>query len=166
LSGLAASTSYTLNYAKNGVAIAPVTRTSSTTGTIVISSLTAGTYTNINVTLNGCVSNTIGSITLTAPCAGALITSQRNTLNINESVRIYPNPFTNRFRISYLLEDNSENINLSIFNATGALLKEYKNIKSDELIDGDALPNGSLIMHIETQKSKRTFIYKLIKSLN
>ena len=166
LSGLAASTSYTLNYAKNGVAIAPVTRTSSTTGTIVISSLTAGTYTNINVTLNGCVSNTISSITLTAPCAGALITSQRNTLNINESVRIYPNPFTNRFRISYLLEDNSENINLSIFNATGALLKEYKNIKSDELIDGDALPNGSLIMHIETQKSKRTFIYKLIKSLN
>jgi hypothetical protein len=166
LSGLAASTSYTLNYAKNGVAITPVARTSSTTGTIVISSLTAGTYTNINVTLNGCVSNTIGSITLTAPCAGALITSQRNTLNINESVRIYPNPFTHRFRISYLLEDNSENINLSIFNATGALLKEYKNIKSDELIDGDGLPNGSLIMHIETQKSKRTFIYKLIKSLN
>jgi hypothetical protein len=69
LHGLAknGTTSYTLRYSKNGVAVAPVSRTSSTAGTIVIGSLTAGSYTNINVELNGCKSNTLGPIPLSNP---------------------------------------------------------------------------------------------------
>jgi hypothetical protein len=67
LNGLAASTTYTLAYSKNGVAVAPASRTSTTVGSIVISNLTAGVYENIIVTLNGCSSNTLGPITLSDP---------------------------------------------------------------------------------------------------
>jgi hypothetical protein len=163
LSGLAASTVYTLNYSKNGVPIAPVSRTSSTSGAILISSLTAGNYTSINVTLNGCVSNTL-SITLTAPCTGALITSQRGTLNNNESVNIYPNPLSGKFRVAYSLTDQSELIDLSVLNSAGALVKEYRGIKSNAVLDGADLPNGKLIMMVQTTRSKRTFVYKILKS--
>jgi hypothetical protein len=227
LSGLAASTAYTLNYAKNGVSIAPVSRTSSTTGTIIISSLTVGLYTNINVTLNGCVSNTISSITLSNSsqpakptitqsgtslisssttgnqwylnnnlisgattqnitpsqsgnytviatinsCASPVsnpysytVPAQRNTLYTGEKIKLYPNPFTSSFKISYLFSDNTQEVDVKIFNTTGALIKEYKRIKSDETIKGDHLPNGNLIIVIETKSTMRLFLYKLFKN--
>jgi hypothetical protein len=168
LSGLAASTSYTLNYAKNGVAIAPVTRTSSTTGTIVISSLTAGTYTNINVTLNGCVSNTISAITLrdacNTPTSNPLITTQQSTLNANESIKFYPNPFNDKLTLSYLLDERGQNVNIKVFSNNGALVQELKNIRTNQVIKTDEWPTGNLILLIETPTTKRSFIYKVIKS--
>src|SRR6218665_267372 len=66
LNGLTASTSYTVNYLKNGT---PVTATisSNAAGNLVIPNLTAGIYTNIYVTLKGCISNAIASVTLSDP---------------------------------------------------------------------------------------------------
>jgi hypothetical protein len=168
LRGLAASTSYILNYAKNGIAITPVTRTSSTSGTILISSLTAGNYTNINVTLNGCVSNTLGPIVLTDACntptSIPVITSQQSTLNANESIKIYPNPFNDRLTLTYLLNERPQNVNVKVFNSTGALVKELKNVKTDQLIRTNEWPSGNLILLIETPITKRSFIYKVIKN--
>jgi hypothetical protein len=108
LSGLAPSVAYTLNYSRNQVAIAPVVRTSNTSGIIVISGLSAGTYNNINLTLNGCSSNSQGPIILNNPnppvltvpgdltrCAGtptntitfsATPTSAFNWINNNSSI--------------------------------------------------------------------------------
>ena len=66
LNGLTAATSYTVNYLKNGN---PVTATiiSIANGNLIIPGLTAGVYTNIHVTLKGCISNTIASVTLSDP---------------------------------------------------------------------------------------------------
>lgn len=66
LNGLFASRSYVVHYLKNGT---PVTATivSSANGDLVITGLTAGAYTDIYVTLAGCISNTIASVTLADP---------------------------------------------------------------------------------------------------
>jgi hypothetical protein len=61
---LAASTSYQLNYTFNATLVS-ATVTSNATGTYTISNLASGTYSNITVTLSGCVSNTIASLVLT-----------------------------------------------------------------------------------------------------
>jgi PKD-like domain len=60
------SGSYTVNYTKNGV---PQSVTASATaGSIVISGLTAGSYTNISISINGCNSNTLaGPFTISDP---------------------------------------------------------------------------------------------------
>jgi len=67
LSGLTNGQQYVVNFIKNGVAQSPQTITANG-GNVVISNLSAGTYTNITVTLNGCISNIIaGPIVLTDP---------------------------------------------------------------------------------------------------
>lgn len=67
LDGLTANTSYTVNYTKNGSA-GTATITSNGSGVLTITGLSAGTYTNISVTLTGCASNIIaGPISLTDP---------------------------------------------------------------------------------------------------
>lgn len=66
LNGLFPSTSYIVHFLKNGN---PVTLTivSNASGNLIITGLTAGTYSDIFVTLKGCVSNTTGPITLADP---------------------------------------------------------------------------------------------------
>lgn len=66
LQGLIASTTYQVNYTFNGN---PQTRnlTANASGHVVISGLAPGNYTNIRVTLNGCVSNNANDVTLVAP---------------------------------------------------------------------------------------------------
>jgi len=65
LSALTPSTTYTLNYT-NGVSYT-TTITSTAGGQYVMTGLTAGTYTSIYVTLNGCNSPIAGPVTLTDP---------------------------------------------------------------------------------------------------
>lgn len=67
LSGLNASTSYTVNYIKNASPVGPVLISTNVSGQLVITGLTAGTYSNIIVTLTGCPSAAAGPITLTDP---------------------------------------------------------------------------------------------------
>ncbi len=67
LSGLNTSTSYTVNYNKNASPVGPVLISTNVSGQLVITGLTAGTYSNIVVTLTGCPSAAAGPITLTDP---------------------------------------------------------------------------------------------------
>ena len=66
LCGLTANTAFVVNYVKNGAA-QTANLTTNATGCLVIPSLTAGNYTSITVTLNGCTSNLVGPFTLTDP---------------------------------------------------------------------------------------------------
>jgi Metallo-peptidase family M12B Reprolysin-like/Immunoglobulin domain/Dockerin type I domain len=70
LNGLTASTNYTVAYTFNGTPVAAAPLTSNAAGTITLSSLGAGSYTNIIVTLvsTGCPS-AAGSTSLVAPSA-------------------------------------------------------------------------------------------------
>ncbi len=95
LTGLAANTSYSVSYVRNGGAPVIITRTSSAAGNIVITSLSSGTYTSITVTLNGCPSPTMGPVVLSDPsspntptittnanapiCSGTTLTLSANT---------------------------------------------------------------------------------------
>lgn len=92
INGLSNSTSYTVNYAKNTLAQTPAILTSNATGSITISGLGAGTYSNIQVTLNGCTSNSAGPVTLTNPSGPTQPTVSNNgplcsgaTLNLTSS---------------------------------------------------------------------------------
>ena len=67
LSGLIPGT-YTINYKKNSIAQTPINTTVTGSGEAVITALTAGTYSDISVVLDGCSSNVVaGPITLSDP---------------------------------------------------------------------------------------------------
>lgn len=74
LTGLAPNTSYTVSVTKNGTPLPAVVLVSTAGGVVVINGLTAGTYSNISVTILGCVSNTVGPFTLTDPPTPAIST--------------------------------------------------------------------------------------------
>lgn len=67
LNGLAANTSYIINYSFNNVPQTALNLPSSPTGLVTMNALLAGTYSNITATLNGCVSNIAGPFTLLNP---------------------------------------------------------------------------------------------------
>lgn len=67
LGGVAASTAYTVGYTRNGTPVAVTTINSTAGGNIVIPNLSAGNYTNINITLNGCTATHNGPVVLSNP---------------------------------------------------------------------------------------------------
>ncbi|MBK6952638.1 MAG: gliding motility-associated C-terminal domain-containing protein [Crocinitomicaceae bacterium] len=90
LSGLLNSTNYSITYT-DGAPVGPAVMTSSGTGTITITGLNAGSYSNFVVTLNGCTTTDASVITLIDPsapnvgagldqtvCAGASVTLTAN----------------------------------------------------------------------------------------
>jgi len=92
LNGLANSTSYVVNYTRNGSAMGPVNISSNASGSLIIPNLIAAIYDNITVTVNGCTSNTVGPITLSDPSAPNTPTAgsngpicSGNTLNLTAS---------------------------------------------------------------------------------
>ena len=68
LNGLTPSSTYIVRYIKDGIPVT-VNGVSGSTGILIIGGLGSGVYTNINVGLNGCQSNTVGPFTMadTAP---------------------------------------------------------------------------------------------------
>lgn len=78
LTGLLPSTSYIVRYLKNGNP-QTATLTSDASGNIIINGLNAGTYDNVQVTLNGCVSNAVGQFVLADPNPPATPTAGVNT---------------------------------------------------------------------------------------
>ncbi len=66
LTGLLPNTTYIVNYF-DGITTHTVSILSGGSGVITISNLSAGTYSNINVVLNNCTSNTVGPVTVTDP---------------------------------------------------------------------------------------------------
>ena len=90
LTGLTPNTTYNVQYIKNGGAPTTVNLMANSSGIIAITNLSAGTYTNITVTLNGCTSNIVGPFSLTNPSAPIIPTVTSNsplcsgsTLNLN-----------------------------------------------------------------------------------
>lgn len=78
LNGLIASTVYTINYLKNSSA-QTANITANASGSVVITNLSAGAYSNISVTLNGCTSNEVGPFSLSDPNPPATPTVTSNT---------------------------------------------------------------------------------------
>lgn len=66
LSGLIASSTYTVTYTFNSIA-QTASLSSNASGVLIIPNLVAGTYDNIKVTLNGCPSTPVGPYTLSDP---------------------------------------------------------------------------------------------------
>jgi gliding motility-associated-like protein len=77
INGFVASSMYTINYKKNDI-IQNITLASNTSGVIQLNNLTAGTYSEIQVALNGCFSNVVGPFILTDPTPPAMPTVSNN----------------------------------------------------------------------------------------
>jgi hypothetical protein len=119
------------------------------------SPLQSGIYT-VRVTINGCISPLSDPYTF--------IFTGQNELFEKEYIQPYPNPVGNELRIRYHFNDNTQSIHVRIMESDGSLLKEIKELKSDEVIPTIDLPGGSFILMIETKETKRRFIYKGIKN--
>jgi large repetitive protein len=78
LNGLTANTLYSVSFSRNGNAPNTQNITANASGNIIISNLQQGTYTNISVTLNGCISNMVGPISLSDPNPPATPTISSN----------------------------------------------------------------------------------------
>lgn len=111
IQGFTPSTSYQVNYIRNTTAIGPVTLLSNAAGEIILN-VTAGTYTNITVSLAGCISNTMaGPYVLTDPnppvtpvivpsanlCSGQSLTLSASTSSTGTATYSWtgPSSFTN-----------------------------------------------------------------------
>jgi hypothetical protein len=77
LNGLAANTSYTVDYTKGSTPIS-VTLVSNGSGVITIGSLSADTYSAISVTLGVCKSNVVGPLIISDPVPPATPTISNN----------------------------------------------------------------------------------------
>jgi gliding motility-associated-like protein len=89
LTGLTASTSYTVSYNQNGVPQGPFTISSNGSGVLVIPNLTAGSYSNITLSVgSGCSAIVNGSASLSDPSAPTpSFTSPNTDMCINSSNR-------------------------------------------------------------------------------
>jgi gliding motility-associated-like protein len=92
LNGLTSSTVYGVNYTDGVTPVGPVSLGANAAGTITITGLNAGIYSNVTVTLNNCTSAAVGSFTLTDPLPPAVPVAGNNgplctgnTLNLTAS---------------------------------------------------------------------------------
>ncbi|HEY9176337.1 MAG TPA: hypothetical protein VIN07_01540, partial [Flavipsychrobacter sp.] len=73
LTGLTASTSFTVNFDKNATPVTPLSLSSDTAGKIIISNLSAGAYSNLTITAaSGCASVPITTLVLADPTPPAI----------------------------------------------------------------------------------------------
>ncbi len=75
--------------------------------------------------------------------------------NLNQPVLIYPNPATSTIRI-----ENAGNSDLVIFNNTGKIVMEKKQIEKDQTLNISGLSNG--IYHIKLSKGETSLSRQLI----
>ncbi|MBS1777458.1 MAG: gliding motility-associated C-terminal domain-containing protein [Bacteroidetes bacterium] len=120
LTGLPSNQALTISYSKNGGMPIVVSQTSTGTGVVVILGLTAGVYSNIQVTINGCQSNTIGPITLSDPSSPAAPTISSNSPLCQGSTLLLNTPAVAgaTYNWSGPSNFNSSNQNPSINNCT------------------------------------------------
>jgi hypothetical protein len=118
------------------------------------SPLQSGIYA-VQVTVNGC-SSPISDL------YNFVFTGQ-NELFESEYINLYPNPIKNELMIRYHFNDLTTKINMKVYAANGALIKDINEVKSYQKITTTNWPNGNLIVVIETPATKRRFIYNIIK---
>lgn len=74
------------------------------------------------------------------------------------SFKIYPNPFSDRINLE---NSRTENLNLTILNSLGQVVRQMKITTNNETIDLSELNDGIYLLRISDQKSKMTT--KIIK---
>jgi gliding motility-associated-like protein len=89
LSGLTANSNYIVNYSRLGIPQSAITLTAGSTGNVVLSSLTAGSYSDINVTINNCISNTVGPVTLTDPTPPVVTASSNVAICQGDTIKFF-----------------------------------------------------------------------------
>ena len=108
LSGLINNSSYTISYNKDGTPVAPVSLTTSASGVILISDLTAGMYSDVTVALNGCSRVDAQTYTLTAPNAPTYSISKNDITSCgsNGSLDVSGLSSNTNYTISYSKDGN------------------------------------------------------------
>lgn len=91
LHGLSAGKGYTVNYTKNGIAQPPVMITADGSGIVVMTSLSAGLYSDINVTINNCTSNDIDTIILVDPVPPVVVAGNNTPVCEEDTVVLTAN---------------------------------------------------------------------------
>lgn len=139
LLGGVAGTSYIVAYTKNGIAQATQTITANASGNIIITTLSAGSYADFTITLNGCTSAPFGSVTLTNPLPPAApAISATSPVCVGDSIHLFtslvagatytwtgPNSFTSSVQNPSLANATSAmagvySLTLSTYNCTSA----------------------------------------------
>lgn len=158
LNGLGNNVSYLVNYLKNSIAQS-ATISANASGVLTISNLPSGTYSNIIVTLTGCVSNTVGPVILTDPSAPTTPTISTNSpvcvgsnLNLNSSTTTTgaityawtgPNGFTSANQNPVinnitLLDAGVYNVTATLNNCTSATGTTTVTVNSIPIIGGSS----------------------------
>lgn len=87
INGVTNGSSYTINYDKNGSPQTAITQIASG-GTVIINGLSAGVYSNITVTIQGCISNIAGPITITDPSAPVVTASSNSAICAGQALNL------------------------------------------------------------------------------
>ncbi|MEP4831561.1 MAG: Ig-like domain-containing protein, partial [Cyclobacteriaceae bacterium] len=159
LTGLANNTAYRIDYLDDGVA-AIINRTSDGAGNVLISGIGGGSFTNINVTENGCTSNTLtGPVKLVdASTSGGIIINEASNGSAGSEdwvellvIGDANNPTANVDISGWFFDDNNGDFTFS--SGTGG-------VAGGSLFFGsswNSVPPGSLIV-IYNQSDKDAFI--------
>lgn len=86
---------------------------------------------------------------------GQIITSNTN-LEVQNSIKVYPNPTLNEIRLSGLFSSVIE-----LYNTSGQLLEKRESAGNDEHFNLANFPSGVYYLNIKT--SERNHIYKVVK---
>jgi gliding motility-associated-like protein len=86
LGGLKPSTSYIVNYSKNSTPQSPANISTNGSGSLVISGLSAATYSQIRVTLSGCTSAMAADVILSDPSSPVVNASSNSPLCVGDTI--------------------------------------------------------------------------------
>jgi gliding motility-associated-like protein len=89
LGGLTQNLSYLINYSKNGLPQAPVMLNANSSGNVIISNLAAGTYSAITVTINNCVSNIVGPVSLSDPLPPVISVTNNTPICQADTIKLF-----------------------------------------------------------------------------
>ena len=86
-----------------------------------------------------------------------------NNLEQGESITIAPNPIRNEIIVRYKLNGMGNRLLFSLFNAEGDLLITDRSISSGEAIYSAYLPSGIYYARLQSNLTKRFYIFKITK---
>jgi Secretion system C-terminal sorting domain/FG-GAP repeat len=85
-----------------------------------------------------------------------------NQFENGEFINLFPNPVKDRLQIHYKL-NNRHHLFISVFSDNGIRLIDKELSLTKEEIDFTSLPSGIYTIHLIDAKSKRKFIYRIVK---
>jgi len=147
-SNLVSSNSYGNKWYKDLVLIADTAQT--------IKPSAAGNYT-VLTTQNYCVSK------MSAPYYYVNSVTDVVNLNMNEFIKVYPNPIVNELKVDFNLNEYSK-LNIGVYNATtGAKVIELNGKTTGSSIDVSGLPAGTYIVILSSNNNQLYYKEKIMK---